>query len=365
MRLVLSRGVRNMSNEWGIDFHKLHFHPERVAQWLEADTWEKAKKVYPIYWEITTSAACNHRCTFCSTDAIGYPAILMDEQILIKRMREAKRLGVKSVMFGGTGEPLVHKKISEITKGAHEAGLDVAFTTNGVLLDKLAPVELCTWIKVSLNAGTEESYAAIHRTDKKDWTKVWKNIQEAVARKGKATIGVQCVVLPDNVYDMGALAELCRKAGVDYLVLKPYSQATFMLSHKYENIDYSAMREYLQSVVSLSTDKFKVIYRGKAINEEITKKHAYDKCRATPTMWVYSMADGRVFTCSAHLLDERFCIGNLNENTFQEIWEGEKRRENWEMMQSFDIKQCRLNCRMNGPNKYLHDLTHAKHINFI
>ena len=352
---------------WGIDSSKLHLHPHWVAKWLDAgDDWNKIKKIVPLYWEITTSAACQHRCTFCSTDAIGYPPILMNKDILRDRLFEAKQLGVKSVMFGGTGEPLVHKRISEITNSAADAGLDVAFTTNGVLLDKLLPVDRCTWIKVSLNAGTRDSYSAIHRTDVEDWDKVWGAIRNAVARKGNCTLGVQCVVLPENAYDMGNLADLCIEAGVDYLVLKPYSQATFMLSHTYENIDYSKMREYLQSVVSKSTKTFKVIYRGNAINEEISKKHAYDKCRATPTAWVYSMADGRLFTCSAHLLDERFCIGNLNENSFQEIWEGEKRRANFEMMRdTFDIKQCRLNCRMNGPNKYLHQLTHQVHQNFI
>lgn len=353
-------------NDWGIDSHKLHLHPARVAQWLEADSWEKAKKVYPIYWEITTSAACNHRCTFCSTDAIGYPAILMDETILMDRMYEAKQLGVKSVMFAGTGEPLVHKKIAKIVHSAViHSGLDVAFTTNGVLLEKFEPVDLCTWIKVSLNAGTQETYAKVHRTDKKDWDKVWSGIAGAVQRKGPCTIGVQCVVLPENAYEMGALAEICREVGVDYLVLKPYSQATFMLSHTYENIDYSKMREYLQSVTEKSTKTFKVIYRHNAINEEIGKKHGYDKCRATPNFWIYSMANGDVFTCSAHLLDRRFCIGNLNTQSFKEIWEGDKRRENWELMQGFDIKQCRLNCRMNGPNKYLHQLKTQSHINFI
>ena len=352
-------------DEWRIDGSKLDLHPARVAQWLEADTWEKAKKVYPIYWEITTSAACNHRCTFCSTDAIGYPAILMDKDILRDRMREAHELGVKSVMFGGTGEPLVHKQMTRILVGAVGVGLDAAFTTNGVLLNKLENIDLATWIKVSLNAGTRESYAAIHRTDEKDWDKVWANIRDAVKRKGNCTIGVQCVVLPENAYDMGNLAKLCIEAGVDYLVLKPYSQATFMLSHTYENIDYTQMRSYLQSVAEMSTKTFKVVYRHNAISEEIGKAHAYDKCRATPNFWVYSMADGRVFTCSAHLLDDNFCIGNLNENTFQEIWEGEGRRKNWEMMQDFDIKKCRLNCRMNGPNKYLHQLTHQVHANFI
>ena len=87
-----------------IDGGKLHLHPAWASQWLESqDDWEKAKKLYPLYWEITTSAACPHRCTFCSTDAIGYPAILMDTKILNDRMYEAKQLGVKSVMFGGTG----------------------------------------------------------------------------------------------------------------------------------------------------------------------------------------------------------------------------------------------------------------------
>ena len=354
-----------MDDYWRIDSGKLQFHPERVAQYVAADTWEKAKTAYPIYWEITTSAACNHRCTFCSVDAIGYPADLLEANMLIATMREAKTLGVKSVMFAGTGEPLLHKKISKITNGAVDAGLDVAFTTNGVLLDKLEPVERCTWIKVSLNAGTPQTYEKVHRTKIGDWDNVWAGITNAVKRKGPCTIGVQCVVLPENCYEMRGLANRCRDAGVDYLVLKPYSQGTFSLTHQYENVDYSKMRVYLRNVKEFDTDTFKVVYRGSAINEEIEKKHSYDKCRSTPVAWVYAMGNGDIFTCSAHLMDKRFCIGNINTQTFKEIWEGEKRRENWEMMQEFNISVCRLNCRMNASNKYLHDLTTAKHINFI
>ena len=352
-------------DDWGIDGHKLHYHPERVAQWLEADTWEKAKRVYPIYWEITTSAACNHRCTFCSVDAIGYPAILFDANKLRARMAEAARLGVKSVMFAGTGEPLVHKRISAITESAVASGLNVAFTTNGVLLDRLAPVDKCTWIKISLNAGRQESYAAIHKTKPEDWDKVWANIAAAVKRKGKCTIGVQCVVLPENVYEMRELASLCVEAGVDYLVLKPYSQGTFSITRQYEGTDYKAMRSYLQDVKDFDTPSFKVIYRSQAMEQEIRGAHNFTKCNATPFFWVYAMADGRVFTCSAHLMDERFCIGNLNEQTFQEIWEGEGRRAQWEMMKTFDIKRCRLNCRMGRVNEYLQDFERVEHISFI
>ena len=350
-------------DDWSIDTHKLHLHPARVAQWLEADTWEKAKKVYPIYWEITTSAACNHRCTFCSVDAIGYPPDLLDTAMLIERMAEAKRLGVKSVMFAGTGEPLVHRRIDEINNAAVDCGLDTAFTTNGTLLDRLESIDRCTWVKISMNAGTAASYEKIHRTKPTDFNKVWAAIRWAVPKKGKCTLGVQCVVLPENVYEMKWLAERCRDAGVDYLVLKPYSQGTFSIVQR--EVDYSAMRDYLAEVCEYDTPKFKVVYRKDSINQEISHKHSYDKCRATPFFWVYAMGNGDIFTCSAHLLDRRFCIGNINESSFQEIWEGEKRRENWELMKEFDIKQCRLNCRQDKQNRYLADFSRTQHINFI
>jgi hypothetical protein len=34
-------------------------------------------------------------------------------------------------------------------------------------------------------------------------------------------------------------------------------------------------------------------------------------------------------------------------------------------MQSFDIKQCRLNCRMDKNNRYLADFSRIPHRNFI
>lgn len=346
-----------------IDSHKLDLHPARVAQWLEADTWEKAKKVYPIYWEVTTAGACNHRCTFCSVDAIGYEPITVNRLALRDSFFKAAALGVKSVMFAGTGEPLLHKAINSIVQDASDAKLDSAFTTNGVLLHKLENIAKCSWVKISMNAGTAESYASIHRTRVKDWYDIWESIPYIVARKGSCKLGIQAVVLPENYKDMGTLAQLARDAGIDYMVMKPYSQATFSIVQR--KVDYSAMQRVLEGIAPLyDTDKFKVIYRGNAMQQE-SSEHQYAKCNATPMFWVYSMANGDVFSCSAHLLDERFKIGNFTVNSFHDIWEGEKRRQNWEMMRSFDIKHCRKNCRMNNANIYLNRFTAQEHRNFI
>lgn len=354
-----------MDDPFRIDSGKLELHPERVAQWDAAgDDWEKAKAVYPLYWEVTTAAACPHRCTFCSVDAIGYPNIMMDNDVLSERMAEARGLGVKSVMFAGTGEPLLHKDINGLVMDAWTSGLDVAFTTNGVALHKLEVLDKCSWVKLSINGGTSEDYAKIHKAHEKDWARVWRNVEDAAKRKGPCALGTQCVVLPENYRGMENLAKLSRDAGADYFVLKPYSQGTFSIVQRHD-IDYAAMREYLEAIPGkFNTDRFKVIYRYNAIAQE-RLDHQYDKCRATPMFWVYSMANGDMFSCSAHLLDERFKIGNLYKQSFQEIWEGAGRKANWELMQGFNIKACRKNCRMNQNNIYLHQIKTAQHRAFI
>lgn len=355
-----------MRDPYRIDSTKIQFHPRRVTQWLDAgDDWEKVKKVYPIYAEITTSAACNHRCTFCSVDAIGYPQIMLDAALLKERLQEMGRLGVKSVMYAGTGEPLLHKKINQVVLDSKAAQLDVAFTTNGVLLHKLDTISACTWVKISMNAGTRESYAKIHQTNPKDWDSIWEHLPRILEGRGNCALGLQCVVLPENYRDARALARKASDIGVDYLVLKPYSQGTFSLVQR-TDIDYRKMERELLEVESMFQDEqFQVIYRANAFRQE-SEPHHYEKCNATPFTWVYFMATGDVFSCSAHLLDQRFNIGNIKEHGFQELWEGEGRRKNWEMMKRFDIHDCRKNCRMNSVNIYLDQLKHgAPHDSFI
>lgn len=346
-----------------IDSTKIQFHPKRVSQWLEADTWELAKKVYPVYAEVTTCAACSHRCTFCSVDAIGYPQISINQYRLTEALYDMKRLGVRSVMFAGTGEPLLYKHMDDIVGVGARLGLDMAFTTNGVLLHKLRTLDLCSWVKISMNAGTRDEYAAIHQTNPKDWDSIWSHLPEVIARKGNCTLGIQAVVLPENYMTLANLAFLSKQIGLDYVVLKPYSQGTFSIVQR--TIDYSEIEDELLAL----RDNFPgfVIYRENAIRRESESRHQYEKCMATPFMWVYLMANGDVFTCSAHLLDKRFCIGNINENSFQDIWEGERRRENWEMMRdTFDIKDCRKNCRMESANQYLDQVKHGvPHHNWI
>lgn len=61
---------------YDIDSHKLMYHPHTVSQWLDG------VNVYPIYVEVSPSGACNHRCSFCALDFMGYEKVFLKKGIL-------------------------------------------------------------------------------------------------------------------------------------------------------------------------------------------------------------------------------------------------------------------------------------------
>ncbi|MDQ5915864.1 MAG: hypothetical protein QG584_1757, partial [Pseudomonadota bacterium] len=207
-----------MTDRFAIDSHKLVYHPQRVAQFLDAgDDWERFKRVYPIYVEIAPIGACNHRCTFCAVDYIGYNPVRLELDVAKRLLADMGRLGVKSVMFAGEGEPMLHKEIDQMVLAAAAAGIDTSLTTNATVISE-AFVEQAlphvSWIKVSLNAGTAATYAAIHQTKASDFDKVCNNLKRLVEardrRELKCTIGAQVLLLPENADEIVTLARLCR-----------------------------------------------------------------------------------------------------------------------------------------------------------
>jgi len=363
-----------MEDKYAVDLHKIMFHPERLSLWIKAgNNWEKVKKIYPIYVEISSSGLCNHRCKFCALDYLGYKSGLADFNNLKKAIKDMARGGVKSIQFGGEGEPFLHPKIKEIVQYTKSLGVDISFTTNGTFMKEEVLrdiLPLITWIKVSIDAGKPETHMKIHRPKVQDFNIIIDNLKKAVqirrATGARCTLGGQMLLLPDNYKEAVMLAKKLKKIGLDYLVIKPYSQHKKSLTRVYKNISYKKYLYLSTELKKLNSDKFQVIFRENTM-EKLEKDRTYKICHAVPFFWAYIMANGDVYSCSSFLGDNKFKLGNYNEKSFKEIWEGEKRKKHWKFIRTkMDIKQCRENCRMDEINRYLEKLSNPPdHVNFI
>ena len=355
-----------MADQYKIDSHKLIYHPARTAEYLEkGDT-------FPIYLEISPSGGCNHRCTFCGMDHRGYVSRFIDTELIKTRISEMAGLGLKSIMFAGEGEPLLHKDIVDIVNHTKSVGIDSSFTTNAVLLNEKKANGLLpntSWIKVSCNAGSAETYAKVHRSGERDFEKVMKNIKTTnEIRKVEGhtcTLGAQMILLPENRHEAVELGKRVRDLGADYLVIKPYSQNASSITTIYKDVRYDEELELQEQLDALKTDSFKVIFRSHAMKKH-GEVHAYSSCNALP-FWAYIGSEGNIWGCSDFVGNEDFNYGNINDMTVKEIWYGKQRKDLMDKFnKSFNCSQCRTNCRMDDVNKYLWELKNpAPHDNFI
>ncbi len=355
-----------MTDYYRIDNHKLMFHIDRLRDWLAG------KLIYPIYLEIAPAGGCNHRCIFCALDYLGYAAAFIDTNTLKSTIKEAGRLGVKSIMYAGEGEPLLHEDILDILKYTRKSGIDTSITTNGVLLNRKlsgAILGFLSWIRFSLNAGSSKNYAKIHRTRREDFRKVVDNIKEAVKIRNSnrlgVVIGVQSVLIPENAKEILSLGRLLKDLGVDYFTVKPYSQHPLShssISRRFKYKDHAYLKEELDG---LEDKHFHVVFREDTINR-LNMSKDYKRCLGLP-FWAYINACGDVYACSAFLGKNEFCYGNIYKTGFKDIMIGKKRTAIIKRAGlTLDINKCRQVCRLDKINSYLWELTHpGPHVNFI
>lgn len=354
-------------DKYRIDSHKLMYHPDRVNDWL------KGKLIYPVYMEISPAGPCNHRCIYCALDFMEYLPKFLDTSILKSRLKEMSKVGVKSIMYAGEGEPFLHKDISKIIADTKKSGIDVAVTSNAVLFDeKISSQTLpyLSWIKVSINAARPQTYAKIHRTKEEDFGKVIKNMIYAakIRRKNRysCTLGMQIILLPDNYREVELLAKKAKNIGMDYLVVKPYSQHPLSKTTSFKNIKYGRYLDLAEKLKKISNADFKLIFRMYTMQKWDKAQRNYKHCLALP-FWAYIDAAGNVWACSMYLTKNKFCLGNIYNKSFKDIWDSKRRNAlvHW-AAGGLDTDKCRVNCRMDEANRYLWDLTHpCEHVNFI
>lgn len=352
--------------DFNFDGHKL-FYNFKTTYDLLTD-----KIVNPVYIEYSPVGNCNHRCVFCAYDYIGYQSRRLDKAKTISSIKDFAKLGVKAMLFAGEGEPLLHPDIPDFIATAFDSGVDTGIYTNGVLFDQKRIKDIfpkLTFVRISFNGGNRDVYKKVHKKD--DFDKVIKNIEFAVNLKRKNNIkcdvGLQFVVIPENIDSILDISKLGREIGVDYLAIKPFvqhnSQKKYLLEHNYS---LPELKPILDEAESFSTSSYKVIARKEAFRKYYDRP--YSCCFALPLFGVV-LSDGNVYACGPFLGDERFRYGNINEKNIIQIYRGKRRRDIISYAKTaLDCKKnCMPNCRLDAINRSLWELKHptVEHVNFV
>lgn len=122
------------------------------------------------YLRVSVIDRCNLKCFYCVPEA-GFcsPNVseVMPLEEIIKIIKAAATLGITKVRLTG-GEPLVRKDIVEMVSEISEIEeiTDISLTTNGVLLNKLAPALVkagLNRVNISLDSLNPENFKKITR----------------------------------------------------------------------------------------------------------------------------------------------------------------------------------------------------------
>jgi radical SAM protein with 4Fe4S-binding SPASM domain len=348
-----------------IDSHKLIYHLDKLNKW------QKGEEVYPLYVAVSPTGVCNHECLFCAFDYLEGTPVNLDKEVMFRLVKELGQLGTRAMFFSGEGEPFINKSLPEIIEKTKEAGIDAAVNTNGVFLTAAVAEKILknlTFVRVSLNAGTGKTYTKVHKAKPGDFDKVLENISSMAEIKKKngleTTIGVQCILLNENRYEIVELAKTLKKTGADYLAIKPFlphPEIGYSLDFNYSNSDLVAQ---LEEAENITDDSFSVIIRRDSL--EKVKGRSYDRCLSLKFM-VEIDCNGDVYPCGPYLGKKDMVYGNINTASFEEVWNSEQCKKVMSDIESnLDVHKCMPNCRNDAVNRFLWDLRlEPDHVNYI
>jgi cyclic pyranopterin phosphate synthase len=170
---------------------------------------------------ISVTDRCNYKCVYCRTGNEGAVYAELPIADYLRMARVFVSLGIEKIRLTG-GEPLLRRGLTELIRELSGlrtldgANLDLALTTNGHLLVKMAgPLRDAglSRITVSMDAVDAEKFARITRVPG-SYERVLKGIRAAKAA-GLAPVKVNCVLLRGfNEDQIAAFAQFSREEGV-------------------------------------------------------------------------------------------------------------------------------------------------------
>jgi MoaA/NifB/PqqE/SkfB family radical SAM enzyme len=356
---------------------KILHHPGRLAQ-LRA-----GEQIAPAHLQLIISDLCSQSCNFCSYRWDGNvsnqlfhvlnndgtknhnPARFIPYQKITEILDDCRAMGVGAVQFTGGGEPTVHPRHLDTFNYALDCGLEIALVTHGVLL-KPQTIETLTraaWVRISLDAGTPETYAAIRGVPASQHGRALANLKAMCAARDRTgsnvVVGVGFVVTKDNWREVELATRAAKEAGADNFRISAVFQPD---GDEYFKSFYDEAAALCRDTERLSEGRFRVVNMfGERLVDLRLGSPDYQTC-SYMQFTTYIGADQNLYRCCTTAYNERGLVGSLKEQSFKDLWESQAKRDDFS---GFDARGCER-CMFNGKNRAInYAVSRPVHVNFV
>lgn len=264
-------------------------------------TINELNKGYPLGVDIGTTNLCNAACIMCPHSKLKKMGT-MDMNLYKKIIDNCARLNIKIITLSFFGEPFLDKKIIEKIKYAKGKGMSVGFYSNASLLTEKLAKEIIEAkldnITISFDGATKETYEKIRKNLKFEATK--KNVLGLINTRKKLNkknpkINLVLVELEENKKE-----------------IKQFYQ---YWKGKVDSINIINMRNWANDIQKEGTKE------SFHFNKKIKRKPC-------ALIWLKMVVDwnGEVVLCCDDW-NHSTIIGNLKNQTIEEVWKGERLRK--------------------------------------
>lgn len=266
------------------------------------------------------------------------------------------RLPVGTLYISGGGEPLLHQGLVVLLDRPGVVGaLNLVLITNGLLLSKISPTVLdrFEYIQVALPAPTEDLYETITGYRRLKEVLAIPSYVKEKCHKPNPQLTAVCVISRRNAHGVIGVLRLAQECGFNYM--------RFRLANDYEQgsdnslgpIDRNFLCELADSVAGIVQPGFTNL-RELSHSTPTTGYTPSSRCHSLDLRLIANVAPtGFVYCCVPDIGNESYCIGNLHEQRFEDIWNGHKHLDIIEELQRrYQNGGCSMKCRCHTYNTH-------------
>lgn len=363
------------SNRYSI--FKLASFPDKVRALQEG------RVTPPIYVRVKPINRCNQDCHFCTYASGWRKANSADGAVMdhIKsEMHEDMKLsdtmpwekmqellldfytmGVKAITFSGGGEPLMYPQIVDTMNLTLGYGLALSMLTNGELMtgERAQVLKQGSWVRVSMDYTCAKEMVQSRRVHPRAYDRTLENLQNFAALPGPCDLGVNYIVHRNNYRGLVDFAALLKRLGVRNVRFSPIYVPNFLEYHASIADTVSAQ---LLEAQSLADESFSVNSTYELGGSGKSVERAYDRCLFMQVVPVVG-ADQRVYACHNKAYDKSGCIGSIEHQSFDALWNSAEAKA---AMEGLNPKRdCRHECANDTKNLFYHELIRKESDPFV